>query len=218
MSAVAHIDQYKTGRFYSDEFRGDFSWNGFEHNVLLRNDGPGSKGELHFTDVAMAVGADDISDARGVATADFDNDGDLDIAINHNAGDHGTRVEPVLLRNNVGSRRSWLAVELRGTKSNQDAVGALVRVTTNNGDQLRHVNIGSAYVSQQSTRLYFGLADAEQVQQPWVRWPSGLEERFDDIGARQLVRGTEGESMETLPLPDRQTVRMAETSTTGSWY
>ncbi len=39
MSAVAHIREYKTGRFYSDEFRGDRSWNGYEHNVLLRNEG-----------------------------------------------------------------------------------------------------------------------------------------------------------------------------------
>ena len=216
MSAVAHIDQYKTGRFYSDEFRGDFSWNGYEHNVLLRSDGVGSGTGLHFTDIAMAVGVDDVFDARGVATADFDNDGDLDIAINHNAGDHDTPVTPVLLRNNVGSRRSWLAVELRGTKSNHDAVGALVRVTTAHGDQVRHVNVGSAYASQQTTRLYFGLADAAQVEQLWVRWPSGLEETFDDLGARQLVRITEAGGMEELSLPKRRTASMAETSNAGS--
>jgi len=203
MSAVAHIDQYKTGRFYSDDYRGDFSWNGFEYNVLLRNEGPGPDGTPHFTDIAMAAGVDDIHDARAVATADFDNDGDLDIAVNHNAGDpaRNTLVEPVLLRNNVGSRRSWLAVELRGTESNRDAVGALVRVTTADGQQMRHVSTGSAYASQQSARLYFGLADAEQVERVWVRWPSGLVESFDNIEARQLVRITEGSSMEELALP-----------------
>jgi hypothetical protein len=81
LSAVAHINDYKTGKFYRDEFRGDISWNGYEHNVLLRNEGPAPDGTLQFTDVAMATGADDIRDARGTATADFDNDGDLDVVI-----------------------------------------------------------------------------------------------------------------------------------------
>ena len=84
MSAVAHIQEYKTGLFYTDEFRGDMSWNGYEHNVLLRNDGPDASGQLEFTDVAMALGADSDKDARGTAMADFDNDGDLDIVINNN--------------------------------------------------------------------------------------------------------------------------------------
>ena len=78
MSAVAHINEYKTGKFYRDDFRGDISWNGYEHNVLLRNEGPDSKGALQFSDVAMATGADDIRDARGTATGDFDNDGDVE--------------------------------------------------------------------------------------------------------------------------------------------
>ena len=49
MSAVAHIKEYKTGKFYLDEFRGDISWNGYEHNVLLRNDGRNADGALRFT-------------------------------------------------------------------------------------------------------------------------------------------------------------------------
>ena len=63
------------------------SWNGYERNVLLRNDGTDKNGVLHFTDVASALGADDIRDGRGMAVADFDNDGDLDIVINNNPGD-----------------------------------------------------------------------------------------------------------------------------------
>ena len=69
MSAVAHIKQYKTGAFYADEFRGDISWNGYEHNVLLRNDGRDASGNLRFTDIGMAVGADDEKDGRGMARA-----------------------------------------------------------------------------------------------------------------------------------------------------
>ncbi|HMG74117.1 MAG TPA: CRTAC1 family protein [Pyrinomonadaceae bacterium] len=208
MSAVAHIKEYKTGKFYQDEFRGDISWNGYEHNVLLRNEGRDANGALRFTDVAMALGADDIKDGRGMAVADFDNDGALDIVINDNPGDSGdaSRARPALLRNNIGSRRNWLAVELAGTKSNRDAVGAMVTVETGGAKQLRLVSAGSGFASQNSERLYFGLNDKTQVDALTVRWPSGRIESFKTIGdqriqAGQLIRITEGTRIEQLRLP-----------------
>ena len=208
MSAVAHINDYKTGKFYRDEFRGDISWNGYEHNVLLRNEGPAPDGTLQFTDVAMATGADDIRDARGTATADFDNDGDLDLVINNNPGDSG-RAElsrATLLRNNVGERRNWLAIELRGTESNRDAVGALVTVEAGGRKFTRLLSAGSGFASQQSARLYFGLGDNTHVDRVTVRWPRGRIEKFTSdqngaIPARQLIRITEGKDFQVLELP-----------------
>jgi enediyne biosynthesis protein E4 len=208
LSAVAHINDYKTGKFYRDEFRGDISWNGYEHNVLLRNEGPAPDGTLQFTDVAMATGADDIRDARGTATADFDNDGDLDVVINNNPGDSG-RAElsrATLLRNNVGERRNWLAIELRGTESNRDAVGATVIVEAGGQRFTRLVSAGSGFASQQSARLYFGLGDKTQVDAVTVRWPRGGVEKFTKergLAARQLVRITEGKDFQMLELPKR---------------
>jgi len=208
LSAVAHINDYKTGKFYRDEFRGDISWNGYEHNVLLRNEGPAPDGTLQFTDVAMATGADDIRDARGTATADFDNDGDLDLVINNNPGDSG-RAElsrATLLRNNVGERRNWLAIELRGTESNRDAVGALVTVEAGGRKFTRLLSAGSGFASQQSARLYFGLGDNTHVDRVTVRWPRGQIEKFTSdqngaIPARQLIRITEGKDFQVLELP-----------------
>jgi ASPIC and UnbV/FG-GAP-like repeat len=208
LSAVAHINEYKTGKFYRDEFRGNISWNGYEHNVLLRNEGPGPDGTLQFTDVAMATGADDIRDARGVATADFDNDGDLDIVINNNPGDSG-RAElsrATVLRNDVGQRRNWLAVELIGTASNRDAVGALVTVEAGGEKFTRLVSAGSGFASQQSARLYFGLGDKTQVDVVTVRWPNGRSEKFSRdqnqaLASRQLIRITEGKEIQVLELP-----------------
>jgi hypothetical protein len=204
LSAVAHINEYKTGKFYRDEFRGDISWNGYEHNVLLRNEGPAPDGKLQFTDVAMATGADDIRDARGTATADFDNDGDLDVVINNNPGDSG-RAElsrATLLRNNVGERRNWLAIELRGTESNRDAVGASVTVEAGGQKFTRLVSAGSGFASQQSGRLYFGLGDKTQVDVVTVHWPRGRIEKFTKaIAARQLVRITEGKEFQVSELP-----------------
>ena len=202
MSAVAHINEFKTGKFFRDEFRGDSSWNGFEHNVLLRNEGPGEDGTPRFTDVAMAAGADDNRDGRGMAVADFDNDGDLDIVVNNGAGDSDREelARPVLLRNEVGARRNWLAVELRATTGNADAVGATVTIEGGAGKQLRFVTAGSGYASQHSARLYFGLGEQAQVESMTVRWPGGRVERFENLPARQLVRVTEGQGIETLAL------------------
>lgn len=178
--------------------------------MLLRNDGTDASGVPRFNDVAMATGADDIKDGRGMATADFDNDGDLDIVVNNNPGDSG-RAElsrATLLRNNVGSTRNWLAVELRGdgARSNRDAVGAQVTVETGADKQVRLVGAGSGFASQHSARLYFGLAEREQVSALTVRWPSGRVERFEKIGeqpigARRLVRVVEGAGAESLALP-----------------
>jgi hypothetical protein len=210
LSAVAHIKEYKTGKFFHDEFRGDISWNGYEHNVLMRNEGKDATGTLQFTDIAMATGADDIKDARGLAIADFDNDGGLDIVTNNNPGDSGdaTKARPALLHNNVGTHHNWLAVELEGTASNRDAVGALVTIETGVDKQVRLLSAGSSFASQNGARLYFGLNDKTQVDSLTVRWPSGLVERFEkvgtnSIGAHQLLRIREGAGIEALSLPAR---------------
>ena len=207
MSAVAHIKDYKAGKFYQDEFRGDISWNGYEHKVLLRNEGKDANGTLQFTDIAMALGADDIKDVRGMAVADFDNDGALDIIMNSNPGDSGdaTKARPALLRNNIGAKRNWLAVELVGTQSNRDAVGAMVTIETAGAKQLRLVSAGSGFASQNTERLYFGLNDKTLVDVLTVRWPSGRIETFRSIGdqpinANRVIRITEGTQIDQAAL------------------
>ena len=208
MSAVAHIKDHKAGKFYQDDFRGDISWNGYEHKVLLRNEGKDASGTLQFTDIAMALGADDIKDVRGMAIADFDNDGALDIIMNSNPGDSGdaTKARPTLLRNNIGSRRNWLAVELTGTQSNRDAVGAMVTIETGGAKQLRLVSAGSGFASQNSERLYFGLNEKTQIDALTVHWPSGRVETIKTIGnqpieAGHVIRITEGTRIEQFTLP-----------------
>jgi len=203
VSAVAHIDEYKTGRFYTDEYRGQLSWNGYERNNLLRNEGPGADGVPRFVDVAPALGADDDRDARGVALADFDNDGDLDIAVNHNPGDSGdpSRAGAVFLENRIGDRRQWLAVELRGTVSNRDAIGAEVVVEAGGTRQLGQVTAGSSYAAQHSQRLYFGLGATTRVDRLTVTWPDGSVEEFSELDARRLTRLVQGEGLEQVALP-----------------
>ncbi|HUG70841.1 MAG TPA: CRTAC1 family protein [Pirellulaceae bacterium] len=212
-SAVAQIRRYKSGQFYRDEFRiaNGGNWNGYENNVLFRGEGLDENKNPMFADVGMAVGADDIKDARGMAVADFDNDGDLDIVVNTNPGDVGKpSVPPVLLRNDLGQNRNWLAVELSGTISNHDAVGAEVVIegrssTGSNVKLMRHVSAGGGYASQNSDRLYFGLGDVS-MQSLAVRWPSGKKHTFTELKANQLLRISEDGEIERTSLPKRDAV------------
>lgn len=196
---MTQIRQYKSGKFYRDEFRGNLSWNGNEHNVLLRGRGKDADGNLQFADVAMATGADDIKDARGMAIADFDNDGDYDIVVNTNPGDCGKKsVPPVLLRNDIGQKRNWLAIKLTGVKSNRDAIGAQVTVQCqkDSGEvvtMLRHVTAGGGYASQNSDRIYFGLSTYSNVRSMKIVWPSGKTQTFENVATNQFLRINEND-------------------------
>lgn len=224
MSAVAHIDEYKTGRFYTDEFRGSLSWNGYEHNVLLRNDGvaataSGEEGTPHFVDVGMVLGADDVYDSRGVAVADYDNDGDLDLLVNHSQGDNlrdRDGVPPVLLRNDIGNSRSWIAFALIGSSSSRQPAGATVRVRAGDSEQVRLLSVGTGYASQETDRLYFGLDQSERVDVAEVVWPSGHVETFADLPARSLVTITEGGEISVDPLPSTNGSPLTSGTAAGS--
>jgi hypothetical protein len=170
------------------------SWNGYEHDVLLRNDGSSEHGELRFVNVGMAMGADNYGDGRGVAVADFDNDGDPDVVVNNGQGDSGDakRARAMLYRNDVGGNRHWLQVELVGTTSNRDGIGAIVEVAAGGKKLMRHVHAGSAYSSQSTRRLLFGLGGATTVDRITVYWPSGAVDEYDDLGADQGIRLVEG--------------------------
>ena len=196
MGAVAHIDDYKEGRYFEKASRGDLSWNGYETNVLLKNTGSNDEGLPRFTDVGYVSGAGDLRDSRGMAVLDYDHDGDLDIAVNHNPGDLYQKqgVAPGLYQNRVGQGRNWLAVTLEGVTSNRDAVGALVTAFTGSHAQTRLLSAGSGYASQQSQRLLFGLADRGKIDKLVVLWPSGLQQRFENLPANHHVHLVEGAS------------------------
>lgn len=201
---MTQLRQYKSGKFYRDEFRGNLSWNGNEHNVLLRGSGVGSDGNLQFADVAMAMGADDIKDARGMAIADFDNDGDYDIVVNTNPGDCGKKsMPPVLLRNDVGQNRDWLAIKLTGTESNRDAIGAQVTIccVKDSGEvvqMLRHVTAGGGYASQNSDRIYFGLGTNARIESVSVSWPSGKKKIYRNVETNQFLEISESGEVEGI--------------------
>jgi len=156
-----------------------------EPPFLFENDGEG------FTNVAPArgeaLGRPHVG--RGVATGDYDNDGDPDVLL------LTVSEPPRLLRNDGGNRRHWLGVALVGTKSARDAIGAKVTVTAGGRDRMRARVGGASYLSASDPRVLFGLGDVERVDALEVRWPSGEVDRVADVPIDRYVTLTEGRGL-----------------------
>jgi hypothetical protein len=126
--------------------------------------------------------------ARGMAIGDFDNDGAIDVLVAVNDG------PPVLLRNTIGGQNHWLGVNLVGTKSNIDAIGA--RVTYQAGDlkQQRMKVGGGSFLSSHDPRMVLGIGKRTKVDWVEIKWPqpSGKVERITDLPVDRYVTIVEG--------------------------
>jgi tetratricopeptide (TPR) repeat protein len=160
--------------------REDYSWSGREPNVYYaRRNG-------RYYDFSGVSGLDFAEDSRAFAATDFDGDGNLDLILKSRLGPQ-VRV----LRNECGVERNSLALRLRGTRSNRDAIGARVEVD----GAVKFVQAGSGYLSQHTKQLFFGLGPAAAARTLSVTWPSGLRQEFGDLAAGfvyDLVEGSPG--------------------------
>ncbi len=148
-----------------------------EADLLYRNIGNG-----RFRDVSGESGSGLRIQhvGRGLAVADLDNDGDLDVIISDSGG------RPLILRNDGGNRNHWIAFRARGRESNRFGIGAKVRLTAGGKTQVREVNPYGSYLSTSDVRLYFGLG-AETTARVEIDWPSGRKQTLDTVQAGQIV-------------------------------
>lgn len=140
-----------------------------------------------FADVMDQVGNDLGKPVvgRGAAYADIDNDGDLDILVTTSNG------PAHLFRNDGGNRNNWLKIKLSGKKSNQNGIGARIRVTSTTGTQTKTVKSGSSYCSQSELTTIFGLKNDTIVEEIKVSWLSGSVNTLRNSKVNQLILITE---------------------------
>jgi hypothetical protein len=136
------------------------------------------------TSAGGAIGEPSV--ARGSATIDVDNDGDLDVIINNLDG------LPTLLRNDGGNRNNFLVVDLESRSTNRGAVGALVTIKAADLEQRATRRSGDSYLSHSDNRLHFGLGSRTRVDSVDVRWPSGVTQRFEGVPANSFIKIVEG--------------------------
>jgi hypothetical protein len=124
---------------------------------------------------------------RGLAWADYDNDGKPDLAFTHVSG------PPALLHNETQTSSQWLGLVLvgDGKKSNRNAIGSRVEIDTTVGKQVRFVNGGGSYLSASDRRVLAGLGPADRATVT-VRWPSGKEQVYSQLKAGNYWKLTEG--------------------------
>jgi hypothetical protein len=159
------------------EEEGDSNITFREPAQFFKNDGNG-----RFRDLSQQVG-DYFKEAhvgRGVAWCDYDNDGHADLAISNNG-------EPAyLLHNESKTPYHWVRLELRGTRSNRDAVGAKATLHLGARKLIRHRKGGGSYLSAMDPRLLVGVGAATRVDRLEIRWPSGLVQQ---LGPLEVDRG-----------------------------
>jgi hypothetical protein len=149
-----------------------------EPMLLLHNTGNG------FADVSAQSGAvfQQAWLGRGLAIGDLDNDGRVDVVVSTNDG------PAHILHNETASQNHWLTLNLVGHKSNRDAIGAEVKLTTAKSSQFATVTTAGSYLSSSDKRVHFGLGSEASAQSIEIRWPSGILQKLSNIRADQILQ------------------------------
>lgn len=153
-----------------------------QESQIFENDGNGK-----FTDVSLNLGEYFKQEyvGRGSCPGDYDNDGDLDLFVTN------LHDRCIFLRNNKGNKYNWLLLDLEGTVSNRDAIGARVRLTSGGKLQVTQKRSTTGYLSQGDHRLHFGLGKNEVAERIEITWPSGKTQVLENVEANQILSVTE---------------------------
>ncbi len=215
-TTVNHLYRNTNGTFSRDTLAGDLvtdrgvslgqSWGDYDNDgdldvivartqpniaVLYRNRGDG-------TFVADTVGFPQLAGAAwGVANADYDSDGDLDVFVSAKSRP-GTFPPDRLLQNGLGNGNAWAAFTLVGTRSNRSAIGAKLYIeAVIDGKvvrQRRDVSAQNTFGGHNSLRVHVGLGNATTVRSVTIVWPSGQRDVHRDVPVRRLLTATEGDA------------------------
>jgi hypothetical protein len=173
---------------------GNKTLSGYQEKCLFHNEG----GTL-FKNEAARHGLNSKLDGRGIAVADFDNDGRLDLLVSN------ANARPLLYHNIQPTGNHWVQFTLKGTQSNAFAVGARLWVTAGGQTQVGFVNGGNGFASQSSLRVHFGLGQATQIERLEVAWPTGTRQTFMNLQSDRIYTIVEGQA-EIQPFQPKQKI------------
>jgi hypothetical protein len=158
--------------------------------VLYHNNGNGT-----FTDISRAAGPGITAEmsGRGLAIGDLWNDGRLSAVVSN------MHALPGLLVNQVRSAHYWVGIKAVGTRSNRDGIGARLTAKVGTRVLVDEVRSGSSYNSNHDMRVHFGLGPATKIDFLEIRWPSGLVERFANLGVDAIHTLKEGSGKPVEP-------------------
>ena len=150
-----------------------------------------NQGDGTFRDVASLAGGDfaQAKVGRGLACADFDRDGDVDLLMTTNNG------PAFLYRNDQLAGNRSIRFRLVGTTSNRDAIGAGVRIFHGGSSQSRMVKSGSSYLSQSELPITFGVAKRDRIDRAVIEWPSGRIDEFKNLPTGKTYECVEGKAI-----------------------
>ncbi len=156
---------------------------------LFLNNGRGA-----FKEVAGSAGGgfEAPKVGRGLAYGDFNRDGSLDVLMTTNNG------PAYLFRNDQQMGNRSIRIKLVGTKSNRDAIGAVVRVSCGGLKQMRMVHSGSSYLSQSELTTTFGTGHHDRAERVVLEWPSGRVEEYKNLPTGKTYQCTEGKGIAVL--------------------
>lgn len=142
-----------------------------------------------FLDVSNTAGISDLNKGRGMAYADIDNDGDLDLGVIVQNNSVDAQAKCKIYQNNTSNSNNYLKIKLVGTLCNRDAFGSKISLYCDNGTQLlREIDGGGAsHCSQHSSIAHFGLGNNTMVDSIVVNWLGGTPEKFYDISSNQTL-------------------------------
>ncbi len=156
----------------------------------------GADGDRAFLDISALTGADNDGDGRSVVAGDFRNNGRMDLVVRQVSGG------PLHLYANEFPQKHYLEVTLRGTRSNRQGIGARLIARVDGRQIVREMYPINTFRSQAPNIVHFGLADADQVDELEIHWPSGQVQRLGHVRAdRHIVieEGKErGDAVETV--------------------
>lgn len=176
----------------------EFEARGPERNIYYRN--LNSQGENKFENISNDLGIDELSESVENIGFDYDNDGDLDLMITNSDAPVIFYENKLLNFDDDEPYLSWLKIELEGTSSNKDALGAIITVTSPKGVQKRHYS-GVGFLGQSLQPIHFGLNNDSKIDNLKIKWPSGIIENYTNLDVNKNYKAIEGQGIEIQNKP-----------------